>query len=93
MVVRAALKGGDYDVFRRDELRAELAVIDANTDVELDLRSTTFMDAGAVGLLIVFRRRLVEKNPKARVTLIGAAPIVRRVLQISKSEELFEFAP
>lgn len=80
-------------MFRHDDLRAELAAIDANTDVELDLTGTTFMDAGAVGLLIVFRRRLLDKNPKARVTLIGATPIVRRVLQISKAEDLFEFAP
>jgi anti-anti-sigma factor len=93
VVFRAALKGGDYDVFRREELRAELSRIEADTDIEIDLSSTTFMDAGAVGLLISFRRRILEKNRRARVRLIGASPIVRRGLQLSKAEELFDFAP
>jgi anti-anti-sigma factor len=91
VIFRAALQGGDYDVFRREELRAELAQMDADADVELDLSTTTFMDAGAVGLLIAFRRRVLEKNRNARVRLIGATPIVRRVLQLSKAEELFDF--
>jgi anti-anti-sigma factor len=90
---RVALKGGDYDVFRREELRAELAAIDVDADVDIDLTTTTFMDAGAVGLLIAFRRRVLNKNPNARVRLIGASRIVRRVLELSKAEELFEFSP
>lgn len=93
MVFRAALKGGDYDVFRREELRAELLQFEPDTDIEIDLSSTTFMDAGAVGLLIAFRRRVLEKNRNARVRLTGASRIVRRVLQLSKAEELFDFAP
>jgi anti-anti-sigma regulatory factor len=91
--VRAALEGGDYDVFRRDELRAELAAIKAEGDVDIDLRTTTFMDAGAVGLLIAFRRDVLERHPKARVRLLHAAPIVRRVLELSRAADLFEFAP
>jgi anti-anti-sigma factor len=93
VVFRAALKGGDYDVFRREELRAELLQFEPDTDIEIDLSSTTFMDAGAVGLLIAFRRRVLEKNRNARVRLTGASRIVRRVLQLSKAEELFDFAP
>lgn len=90
---RVALKGGEYDVFRREQLRAELAAIDTDGDVEIDLSTTTFMDAGAIGLLIAFRRRLLDANPKARVHLIHAAPIVRRVLELSRAEDLFEFSP
>ncbi len=93
MVRRAALQGGEYDVFRREELRAEFAAIEAEDDVEIELGTTTFMDAGAIGLLIAFRRRLLEQNAKVRVRLLNATPIVRRVLQLSKADDLFDFAP
>jgi anti-anti-sigma factor len=87
------LQGGDYDVFRRDELKAELDAIDAGTDVDVDLKATTFMDAGAIGLLIVFRRRLLDADPNSRVRLLNVPPIVRRVLEISGAAKLFEIAP
>jgi anti-anti-sigma factor len=90
---RAALHGGDYDVFRRDELQAELAAIATDGDVDIDLKTTTFMDAGAIGLLIAFRRQLLEKQPDAHVRLLHAQPIIRRVLELSKAADLFEFAP
>ncbi len=64
-----------------------------DTDVDLDLNTTTFMDAGAVGLLVVFRARVLEQTPKARIRLLNAAPIVRRILQMSRAEALFEFSP
>lgn len=90
---RVALEGGEYDVFRREQLRAELAAIDAEGDVEIDLSTTTFMDAGAIGLLIAFRRRVLDAHPKARVRLIQVAPIVRRVLELAKAGDLFDFSP
>lgn len=93
MTTRVTLRGGEYDVFRREELRAELDAIDAGSDVDLDLGTTSLMDAGAVGLLLAFRRRVKQANPEARVRLLNAAPIVRRILKISRVEELFEFAP
>lgn len=93
MTTRVTLRGGEYDVFRREELRAELDAIDAGSDVDLDLGTTSLMDAGAVGLLLAFRRRVKQANPKARVRLLNAAPIVRRILKISRVEDLFEFAP
>lgn len=88
-----ALQGGDYDVFRRDELRAELDAIDAGADVDVDLKATTFMDAGAIGLLIVFRRRLLNADPNTRVRLLNVPSIVRRVLEISGADALFEIPP
>lgn len=90
---RVALKGGEYDVFRRDSLKAELDAIPARGDVELDLRATTFMDAGAIGLLIGFRRRLLDEAPDARMRLLNAPPIVRRVLILAGGESLFEITP
>lgn len=93
VVLRVSLRGGDYDVFRRDELRAELDAIDTDMDIELDLGATSLMDAGAVGLLAAFRRRIVSKNPRAKVRLVNARPIVRKVLALSELDALFELVP
>lgn len=90
MVLRVSLRGGEYDVFRRDELRAELDAIDTDTDIDLDLSATSLMDAGAIGLLAAFRRRVVIHNPRAKVRLINAAPIVRKILAVSQVDELFD---
>ena len=86
----AVLSGGDYDVFRRDELRAELQAIVVDGDVDLDFRETTFIDAGAAGLLVAFRNRVRSRYPKAQIRLINVPPIVRRLLQVSGTADAFE---
>lgn len=93
VVLRVSLRGGEYDVFRRDELRAELDAIDTDTDIELDLGATSLMDAGAIGLLANFRRQVGNRNPHARVRLVNAAPIVRKILAVSRVDELFDLMP
>lgn len=86
-----SLHGGEYDIWRREELRSELDAIDASGDVIIDLNRITFMDAGAIGLLLSFRRRVRENNENARVTLRNTPPIVMRVLKLSRADQLFEF--
>lgn len=86
----AVLNGGEYDVFRREELRAELAAIDIQGDVDLDMRDTTFIDAGAAGLLVSFRNRVRSRYPKAHVRLLHVPPIVKRLLQISGTAAAFD---
>lgn len=93
MVLRVSLRGGEYDVFRRDELRAELDAIDTDSDIDLDLSATSLMDAGAIGLLASFRRRVVNRNPRAKVRLLNAAPIVRKILAVSHVDALFDLVP
>lgn len=86
----AVLHGGEYDVFRRDELRAELASIDVDGDVDIDFRETSLIDAGAAGLLVAFRNRVRARYPQAKVRLVHVAPIIRRLLQVSGTAEAFE---
>ena len=86
----AVLNGGEYDVFRRDELRAELHAIEFDGDVDIDLRETTFMDAGAAGLLVAFRNRVRSRYPDARVRLLNVCPIVLRLLQVSGTAGAFD---
>lgn len=87
------LSGGDYDVWRRHELRSELDSAEVSGEIIIDLSRVTFMDAGAVGLLLAFRKRVYERDRNARVTLRSTPHIVRRVLEIAHAEDLFEFTP
>lgn len=87
-----ALKlSGEYDVWRRNELQAALESAELSNAVVIDMSRVTFMDAGAVGLLIGFRRRLRERFPQGKVVLRRVPRIVRRVLAISRAEALFDF--
>lgn len=84
------MSGGGYDVWRREELRSELDAIIASEHITLDLSTTIFMDAGAVGLLIGFAKRVRRIHPGARITLTNASPIVRRVMRLTAADKLFD---
>ncbi|HEY9181322.1 MAG TPA: STAS domain-containing protein [Candidatus Baltobacteraceae bacterium] len=90
MGARITLRG-DYDIWRRDELRAELNTVELTDDVTIDLSQTTLMDAGSAALLILLHRRLHDKNPDARVILENAPPIVQRILWLCGASHLFVF--
>lgn len=82
---------GDYDIWRREELRAELERLDLNDDITLDMTGVTLVDAGCAGLLIMLQRRLQERTPNARVILVNTPRIVRRVLELCGAAALFVF--
>jgi anti-anti-sigma regulatory factor len=88
---RIALRG-DYDIWRRDELRADLGSLDLSDDITIDMSRVTLMDAGAASLLIALQHRLRERNPKANVILQGTPRIVKRVLELCGAGALFVFA-
>lgn len=88
---RVSLRG-DYDIWRRDELRAELERLDLSGDVTIDMTGVTLVDAGCASVLIALRHRLQERDPKARVILVNAPRIVRRVLDLCGAAGLFVFS-
>lgn len=83
---------GDYDIWRRDELHAELDRLDLNDDITMDMSGVTLIDAGSVSLLIALRQRLRERSPDANITFVNAPHIVRRVLDLCAAAGLFRFA-
>ncbi len=82
---------GEYDVWRRDELRLQLENVDLTADVLVDLSGTMMMDAGSCALLIALQRRLSERTPGSRVFLVNAPRIVKRVLELCGAADLFVF--
>jgi anti-anti-sigma factor len=83
---------GSYDVWRRDELQAQLENVDLRDDVLLDLREVKIIDAGAASLLIALSHRLRETTRGARVILLHTPRLVRRVLDLCGASDLFVFA-
>jgi anti-anti-sigma regulatory factor len=90
MPSRLALRG-EYDIWRRHELRKELERLDLTGDVTIDMRGTTLIDAGSAALLISLRHRLIERTPDARVILMNAPRVVKRVLELCGAKGLFVF--
>lgn len=85
---RVSLRG-DYDIWRRDELRAQLNRLDLSDDITIDMRDVTLVDAGCAAMLIALQRRLHERAPNARVILVNTPRIVRRVLELCDVADLF----
>lgn len=90
-VVSRLVLRGEYDVWRREQLRAELEDLDLTGDVCIEMRDVSLMDAGAVSLLIDLQRRLRARTPGAQVILSNAPPIVRRVIELCDAAGLFAF--
>lgn len=91
MSARIRLRG-DYDIWRREELRKALQLADGSADVTIDLTETRLMDAGAVALLVALQRRVHDTNPRSSVILLNAPSIVKRVLSLCGVVDLFVFA-
>ena len=84
---------GEYDIARREELRAKLRDVDLSGDVTIDMSEVTLLDAGSAALLILLQRRLQDQTPGARVILTNTAPIVRRLIDLCGATALFVFVP
>lgn len=83
---------GDYDIWRREELRRALEGLELNDDVTVDMQGVTLMDAGSAALLIALEHRLHDRTPGASVVLVNAPRIARRVLELCGVADLFVFS-
>jgi len=82
---------GDFDVWRRDELRASLDAVDVSGDVTIDMTGVTMLDAGSAAQLIALKHRMRARNPRARLILHNAPRIVKCVLDLCGAADLFVF--
>jgi anti-anti-sigma factor len=83
---------GDYDVWRRDELRLQLESVDVTREITIDLSGVTLMDAGSAALLIALKHRAAQQSSNARIVLLNTPRIVKRVLDLCRAADLFVFA-
>lgn len=73
---------GTLDVYRRDEIAAQLPDPHEKARVVFDCARVGSMDSTIVGLLMRFRRQFAESGHDGHDVVIIASPNVRRMLEI-----------
>lgn len=91
MEVKIAVQGdavrctvrGELDLVGAPRLRAELDArwSPAVHELVLDLSEVTFVDSSGLGVILTCYRRLCAQEGRMRI--VGASPMVRRVLEMS----------
>ncbi len=81
---------GDLDLTTADDARSRLEAIvaGADGDVVLDLAGLGFIDSTGLGALVAVQNRASQVPVTVRLT--GVSSQVRRVMEITRLDELFE---
>jgi anti-anti-sigma factor len=83
------LDGGEYDVARKEDLRAELEKTEPHSDVVLDLAKTDYMDCSCVGVLIGKLHEWRGEDPDTHIRLRNVAPSIARMLGLLELDRVF----
>lgn len=81
---------GDADLHAAPELRERLrsAIDDGATAIVVDLSATTLIDSTSLGVLLGAMKRLRDRDGQIR--LVVSRPELRRVLEITMLDRIFE---
>jgi anti-anti-sigma factor len=88
--VRVLTLEGELDLAAAPRLQARVDETPSGQALVLDLSRTTFIDSAVLKELLRARAELAERN--VRLVLAGVAPPVRRLLDLTRTSELFEDA-
>jgi len=79
---------GKFDFQLYDEFRAAYADTAGNgVDYEVDLSATEYLDSSALGMLLLLREHAGGEGSNIAIT--GAAPEVRKILDVANFGKLF----
>ena len=82
---------GELDLAAAPQLRASVDAVGAGRALVIDFSEATFIDSAVLKELLRARAELAERD--GRLILAGVQPPVRRLLDLTKTSELFEDAP
>jgi anti-sigma B factor antagonist len=83
---------GELDLAATPALRARVDEVgEAGGGLVLDFRRATFIDSAVLKELLRARSELAARD--ARLVLVGVPPPVRRLLDLTRTSELFDDAP
>jgi stage II sporulation protein AA (anti-sigma F factor antagonist) len=88
---RVLVLEGELDLAAAPRLQARVAETDSARALVLDFARVTFIDSAVLKELLQARSELAERDVK--LVLAGVAPPVRRLLDLTRTSELFEDAP
>ncbi|MDQ6930439.1 MAG: STAS domain-containing protein [Candidatus Eremiobacteraeota bacterium] len=92
-IVVIKLKGGEYDIARRDELAAELKPGGSAQTVILDFADVTFADSTALGCLMNLRKQMAEHHPNPVIRVMAVSPTLYRLFDITGMTKIFDIVP
>lgn len=88
--VRVVVLSGEFDIAAAPRLRARVDETARGQALVLDLSRTSFIDSAVLKELLRARVELAERD--SRLLLAGVPPPVRRLLDLTRTSELFEDA-
>lgn len=88
--VRVLLLEGELDLAAAPQLHARVDETPSGRALVLDLSRATFIDSAVLKELLRARAELAERD--VRLVLAGVSPPVRRLLDLTRTSELFEDA-
>jgi anti-sigma B factor antagonist len=88
--VTVLVLAGELDVAAAPKLRAHIDAVHSGRALVLDLEEATFIDSAVLRELLRARTELAAQD--GRLVLAGVAPPVRRLLDLTRTSELFEDA-
>ena len=89
--VRVVVLEGELDLAAAPILRARIDETEAGQALVLDLARTTFIDSATLKELLRARSELAARD--AQLVLAGVPMPVRRLLDLTRTSELFKDAP
>jgi stage II sporulation protein AA (anti-sigma F factor antagonist) len=90
-LVRIVVLSGELDIAAAPRLRARIDETASGQGLVIDLSRTSFIDSAVLKELLRARAELAERG--VRLVLAGVPPPVRRLLDLTRTSELFEDAP
>jgi len=85
------LSQNEYDLYTLEGLWAELQDVPAGGEVTLDFRNVRYIDGASLGVLVRFAKA-VKRQYRARVHIVHANALIRRIMSITNLDRIFDIA-
>lgn len=82
---------GEFDLADKERLDMLLAPAQTAATVILDLSNATYLDSTALGCFFNLKKAMLQ-NGGGSIHLLGVSPNLRRVFEMTKLDEFFEFS-
>ena len=78
---------GRFDFSSHKEFRDAYRDVDPGANYVVDMSKTDYMDSSALGMLLLLRE--YAGADKAKISITGCSPDIRKILTISNFQKLF----
>lgn len=92
-IIRATVisLAGEWDIYRRDELRQIFAAVYDDADVVLDLSAVTYADSTVLSELVMMRKHRLEQN--LPMPVLVPSKMLERILTITDMQQVWPCFP